>query len=344
MFNSQEVFSSVYIIHSLIDGKKYVGQSIHTYRRWNEHLRRLRSGSHVNMYLQKHYFKYGEDNFLFGVYDYTTKEKLDSLELSAILKYKTNKRETGFNLKIDSTPFISNRLEDVDATQFFTDLLGELPLKSMIIGTSNFYYLIDKEDYFKLQTYQWKDDHGCAFTFIDGKRTTMIELIMETTSPIKYKNGITLDLRKCNLEYGSSKYRGVRYRKGIKYPWEARVTIEGAYKDLGRYSTEIEAAIAVEKANLYHNLVTYKPQLFFPVEPTSRDDIKKELLKRDKSSKYKGVWKKVYPSGKVKWVAEVKAGKKIFLGEVDSEFEAHLLWKNYVSKHYPEKLDCKRAI
>ena len=50
----------------------------------------------------------------------------------------------------------------------------------MIIGTSNFYYLIDKKDYFKLQTYQWKDDHGCAFTFIDGKRTTMIELIMES--------------------------------------------------------------------------------------------------------------------------------------------------------------------
>lgn len=50
-----------------------------------------------------------------------------------------------------------------------------------------------------------------------------------------------------NTNYGSSKYKGVRWDKGIK-KWKAQIRINGKAKHLGYFTSEEEAAEAYNKA------------------------------------------------------------------------------------------------
>lgn len=60
----------VYIITNLINGKFYIGSSIHLSDRKNTHFRELEQGIHDNNHLQKAYNKYGKDNFTFKIIEY----------------------------------------------------------------------------------------------------------------------------------------------------------------------------------------------------------------------------------------------------------------------------------
>lgn len=57
-------------------GKRYIGSSINVARRWREHLRRLRLGTHRNPALQASFNKYGESQLTFALL-----ELCDSSEL-----------------------------------------------------------------------------------------------------------------------------------------------------------------------------------------------------------------------------------------------------------------------
>jgi group I intron endonuclease len=60
----------VYQILNLVNGKRYIGQSIDLLRRKNDHMSSLRNGKHWNTYLQNSFNKYGEENFLFNILIY----------------------------------------------------------------------------------------------------------------------------------------------------------------------------------------------------------------------------------------------------------------------------------
>jgi GIY-YIG catalytic domain len=59
---------SIYRIINDVTGDFYLGSSIHTKRRFREHLTLLKSNRHQNLYLQRAWNKYGEKAFRFEIY------------------------------------------------------------------------------------------------------------------------------------------------------------------------------------------------------------------------------------------------------------------------------------
>ena len=63
----QDKISGIYAITNLSNGHRYIGSSIDIYRRWGQHRRQLRKGTHSNQILQRAWDKYSEDTFEFSI-------------------------------------------------------------------------------------------------------------------------------------------------------------------------------------------------------------------------------------------------------------------------------------
>jgi group I intron endonuclease len=70
----------IYVITNRLGAKKYVGQSINIFTRWNNHKKLLRSGIHYNPHLQNAWNKYGDRNFCFEVLEFCFPENLNDKE------------------------------------------------------------------------------------------------------------------------------------------------------------------------------------------------------------------------------------------------------------------------
>lgn len=77
----------IYEIKNRINGKVYVGQSIHIEERIKRHQRELKAGIHHNHHLQRSYNKYGKENFEYIIlYQAQQDEDLDELENNILEK------------------------------------------------------------------------------------------------------------------------------------------------------------------------------------------------------------------------------------------------------------------
>lgn len=93
----------VYKILNKVDGKFYIGSSIHIEHRWKSHINELSKGVHNNAYLQNAWNKYGESNFEFIVLEEVDdKNVLRDREKYYIQNTNCTNHDIGYNLLNDT--------------------------------------------------------------------------------------------------------------------------------------------------------------------------------------------------------------------------------------------------
>lgn len=214
--------------------------------------------------------------------------------------------------------------------------------------TKGYSAIVDDDVYEELSKYKWFYNNGYAArnVSVNGKQKQlkMHRVIMcpSDDKVVDHINGDTLDnrhenLRVCSTKENiankkkpsngkSSRYKGVSFKRG-KY--EARIRSGDTFIYLGRYCTEVEAAIA------YNNAAT----LLFS-EFAKLNDIPIEsqgiVPKRDEqSSFYRGV---SYHKRIKKWQARVQVGKlRHHVGYFDREVDAALAYNREAKKLLGDK-------
>jgi len=134
----------------------------------------------------------------------------------------------------------------------------------IIYLTKGFYTLVDNEDYSFLNQYKWYYKNGYAARHNPDKspkHILMHKQILNQSNFIDHINGNKLDNRKSNLRVatksqnaansrkrkGSSKFKGVYWDKS-KNKWKAAIGFKNKRITIGRFSSELEAAKAYNKA------------------------------------------------------------------------------------------------
>ena len=90
--------SGVYQIYNTVNGKRYIGSSIHIEQRFKEHLRNLRSNKHVNAHLQSAWNKYGEHSFILEEIELCEPDQCLKVEQEYIDYYHAADRKFGYNI------------------------------------------------------------------------------------------------------------------------------------------------------------------------------------------------------------------------------------------------------
>ena len=112
--------TGIYKIENLINGKKYIGQSINIYERWNDHKRtneRTSSKQKQTYPLYLAFKKYGIENFSFEIIEECSVDELDEKEKYWIKYYHSyiyDSQSNGYNLTLggQGTNIISD--ENID--------------------------------------------------------------------------------------------------------------------------------------------------------------------------------------------------------------------------------------
>ena len=86
----------LYAITNILNGKKYIGQTIDVTRRWITHT----TLSKPIMYIDRAIKKYGKENFIFEIVEtVSAQEEANALEAKLINDFNSIDKEYGYNVK-----------------------------------------------------------------------------------------------------------------------------------------------------------------------------------------------------------------------------------------------------
>jgi group I intron endonuclease len=89
----------IYGFKNLSNGKWYVGQSVDVFQRKSAHLSRLSNNTHSNLHLQRAFNLVGKAGFEFRLLELVEVPMLDIRERAWISYYKSDDRNTGYNIE-----------------------------------------------------------------------------------------------------------------------------------------------------------------------------------------------------------------------------------------------------
>ena len=95
---ARDKICGIYKITNILNNKVYVGQSTDIYTRWTTHRNELNNNRHHNIYLQKSWNKYGEENFQFDILESCAEDSLDEKECYYIELLNSIDKKYGYNL------------------------------------------------------------------------------------------------------------------------------------------------------------------------------------------------------------------------------------------------------
>ena len=182
------MIKAIYKITNLVNNKMYIGQTIHPDRRWTEHKQKARHGQDkfpIHLAINK----YGEENFLFEIIEWTEnyneEEKRLIKELNTLSPNGYNLGEGGENHVMYGEDNPKNKVKNNDVLLIIQDLKNnkmtdrdiaiKYGLTDKIIADINHGYSHKQDN----ETYPIRIRHGSQKLTIE--QVNEIKLLLETT-------------------------------------------------------------------------------------------------------------------------------------------------------------------
>jgi len=97
-FDTHRPCSGVYQIRNTTNGKVYLGGTVHLRRRFRKHCRDLQRGDHHSIRLQRAWWKYGGDAFVFEILVLVPRKDVQKTEQLWLDRVKPYLRDGGYNI------------------------------------------------------------------------------------------------------------------------------------------------------------------------------------------------------------------------------------------------------
>jgi len=245
-----ETGSGIYCFENILDGKKYVGQAQDLEYRTKRHFGSLKKGKDRCVVLQRAWNFYGKENFIVYTIEICEIDLLDEREIYWIRELHSHVSEWGYNVSLGGDSVMRGRHHTDETKKKLSD--GMIGIKKSeeavqkLVGQKR-----TDETRKKMSESQRGENHpNFGKHLTESTRQKMSESGMGRVRTEETNNRIfqTRIINKKKLRT-SSRYVGVCFDKS-RNNWLSYINHNKKTIHIGRYPTEIDAAIAYNKKSL----------------------------------------------------------------------------------------------